>query len=123
MADHNDFGKAAEKLAVDFLEKEEYKILVKNFRFQHAELDIIAQKDDLVIVVEVKARNSNAFISPQEAVTKSKIKLIILATDHYLAAYNTNKEVRFDIISVQPDESGKLVIEHLPDAFDAYDAN
>ncbi|MBQ0152190.1 MAG: YraN family protein, partial [Chryseobacterium sp.] len=122
MADHNDFGKVAEDLAVDFLEKAGYKILVRNFRFRHAELDIIAQKDELVVVVEVKARNSDAFISPQEAVTKSKIKLIILATDHYLATFNPNKEVRFDIISVQPDESGKLAIEHLPDAFDAYDA-
>lgn len=123
MADHNDFGKVAENLAADFLEKAGYKILVRNFRFRHAELDIIAQKDELVVVVEVKARNSDSFISPQEAVTKSKIKLIILATDHYLATFNPNKEVRFDIISVQPDESGKLVIEHLPDAFDAYDAN
>lgn len=123
MADHNDFGKVAEDLAVDFLEKAGYKILVRNFRFRHAELDIIAKKDELVVVVEVKARNSDAFISPQEAVTKSKIKLIILATDHYLATFNPNKEVRFDIISVQPDESGKLAIEHLSDAFDAYDAN
>lgn len=123
MADHNDFGKAAEKLAVDFLEKDGYKILTKNFRFRHAELDIIAEKNNIIVVIEVKARSANAMILPQEAVTKSKIKLIILATDHYLATYNPHKEVRFDIISVQPDESGKFVIEHLPDAFDAYDAN
>lgn len=123
MADHNDFGKAAEKLAVEFLEKEGYKILIKNFRFRHAEVDIIAEKNDIIVVVEVKARNSNAFISPQEAVTKSKIKLLVLATDHYLAKFNPHKEVRFDIISVQPDEAGKLIVEHLPEAFDAYDAN
>lgn len=123
MAQHNDFGKKAEDLAVAFLQKNGYKILIRNFRFQKAEIDIIAEKDNLIVVIEVKARSTDAFMLPQEAVTKTKIRLIVSAANHYLEEFNRNQEVRFDIISVLPDEKGKLSIEHITDAFEAFDAN
>ncbi len=123
MAQHNDFGKKAEDLAVDYLKKNGYKILARNFRFQKAEIDIIAEKDSFIIVAEVKARSTDVFMLPQEAVTKTKIRLIVSAANHYLEEFNRNEEVRFDIISVLPDEKGNLVIEHIPDAFEAFDVN
>ncbi|WP_185288398.1 YraN family protein [Chryseobacterium lactis] len=123
MADHNDFGKIAEDLAADYLQKNGYKILVRNFRFQKAEIDIIAEKNNQIIVVEVKARSTDAFMLPQEAVTRTKIKLIVSAVNHYLEEFNRDNEVRFDIITVLPDEKRKLVIDHIPDAFQAWDAN
>ncbi|UMQ40660.1 YraN family protein [Chryseobacterium sp. Y16C] len=123
MATHNDFGKKAEDLAVEYLQKNGYKILVRNFRFQKAEIDIIAEKDNLIIVTEVKARSTDAFMLPQEAVTKAKIKLIVSAANHYLEEFNKNQEVRFDIISVLPDGKGNLNIEHIENAFEAFDAN
>lgn len=123
MADHNDFGKKAEDLAVEYLQKNGYKILVRNFRFQKAEIDIIAEKDNLIIITEVKARSTDVFMLPQEAVTKTKIRLIVSAANHYLEEFNKNQEVRFDIISVLPDEKKNLIIEHITDAFEAFDAN
>lgn len=123
MADHNDFGKKAEDLAVEFLIKNGYKILVRNFRFQKAEVDIIAEKDNLIIIVEVKARSTDVFILPQEAVTKSKIRLIVSATNYYLEEYKKTQEVRFDIISVLPNQKGDLEIQHIQNAFEAFDAN
>lgn len=123
MADHNELGKEAEDLAAEYLLKNEYKILVRNYRYQKAEIDIIAEKDNLIIVAEVKARSTDFFILPQEAVTKGKIKLIVTAANHFMEEFNKNQEVRFDIISVLPDEKGKLIIEHIPDAFEAFDAN
>ncbi|MDG4654161.1 YraN family protein [Chryseobacterium arthrosphaerae] len=123
MADHNDFGKIAEDLAAGHLQKNGYKILVRNFRFQKAEIDIIAEKDNLVIIVEVKARSTDAFMLPQEAVTKTKIRSIVSAANHYLEEFNKGNEVRFDIITVLPDEKRQLTIEHIPDAFQAWDAN
>lgn len=123
MADHNELGKEAENLAAEYLLKNEYKILVRNFRFKKNEVDIIAEKDNLIIVVEVKARSTDFFILPQEAVTKGKIKAIVLATNHFMEEFNKNQEVRFDIISVLPDKTGKLEIEHIPNAFEAFDAN
>lgn len=123
MADHNDFGKIAEDMAADFLQKNGYKILTRNFRFQKAEIDIITEKDDLIIIVEVKARSTDAFMLPQEAVTKTKIRSIVLAANHYMEEYNKQNEVRFDIISVLPDENKNLIIDHITDAFQAFDAN
>ncbi|MCW3160707.1 YraN family protein [Chryseobacterium oryctis] len=123
MATHNDFGKKAEDLAVEFLIKNGYKILIRNYRFQKAEIDIIAEKENQIIIIEVKARSTDVFMLPQEAVTKSKIKLIISAANHYLEEFNKDKEVRFDIISVLPDQKGNLNIEHIEDAFTAFDAN
>ncbi|AZB24103.1 YraN family protein [Chryseobacterium bernardetii] len=123
MADHNDFGKIAEDIAADFLQKNGYKILTRNFRFQKAEIDIITEKDDLIIIVEVKARSTDVFMLPQEAVTKTKIRSIVLAANHYMEEYNKQNEVRFDIISVLPDENKNLVIDHITDAFQAFDAN
>ncbi|MBW3524300.1 YraN family protein [Chryseobacterium sp. NKUCC03_KSP] len=123
MADHNELGKEAEDLAAEYLLKNEYKILVRNYRYQKAEIDIIAEKDNLIIVAEVKARSTDLFILPQEAVTKGKIKLIVTAANHFMEEFNKDQEVRFDIISILPDEKGKLIIEHIPDAFEAFDAN
>ncbi|MFC5875038.1 putative endonuclease [Chryseobacterium arachidis] len=123
MAQHNDFGKKAEDLAVEYLQKNGYKILVRNFRFQKAEIDIIAEKDNLIIVTEVKARSTDAFMLPQEAVTKTKIKLIVSAANYYLEEFNKNLEVRFDIITVLPDEKKNLIVEHITNAFEAFDAN
>lgn len=123
MANHNDLGKKAEDLAVEFLKKNGYKILIRNFRYQKAEIDIITEKDSLIVVIEVKARSTDAFNLPQEAVNKRKISLIVSAANHYLEEFKKDQEVRFDIISVLPDEKGKLVIEHITDAFEAFDAN
>lgn len=123
MASHNDLGKKAEDLAAEFLIKSGYKILVRNFRYQKAEIDIIAEKENLIIITEVKARSTDAFMLPQEAVNKRKISLIVSAANHFMEEFNKNQEVRFDIISVLPDEKGKLIIEHIIDAFEAFDAN
>lgn len=123
MAKHNDLGKKAEDLAAEFLLKNGYKILARNFRFQKAEIDIISENDNFIVVCEVKARSTDIFNLPQEAVNKRKIKLLVTATDHYLQESNINKEVRFDIISVLPDEKGNLNLEHIVNAFEAFDAN
>ena len=123
MANHNDFGKTAEDLAADHLQRNGYRILVRNFRFQKAEIDIIAQKDELIVIVEVKARSTDAFMLPQEAVTKTKIKSIVSAANHYMEEFDKQNEVRFDIISVLPDEHKNLIINHITNAFEAFDAN
>lgn len=123
MAEHNDFGNLAEELAATFLEKKGYKILVKNFRYQRGEIDIIAEFNNQIIIVEVKARGSDIFMEPQEAVTKTKIKSLVMVADFFMKDRNLNQEVRFDIIAVLPDEKRKLQITHLEDAFQSFDAN
>ena len=121
MADHNDFGKIAEDLAVDFLIKNQYKILARNFRYLKAEVDIIAETKNQVVIVEVKARATDAFQEPQEAVNKKKIKLLVSAANYFIEENNINKEVRFDIISVLPNQQKTLEIHHIIDAFQSFE--
>ena len=123
MAVHNDLGNLAEELAASFLAEKGYKILVKNFRYQRGEIDIIAEFNNQIIIVEVKARGSDIFMEPQEAVTKTKIKSLVMVADFFMKDRNLNQEVRFDIIAVLPDERGRLQITHLEDAFQSFDAN
>lgn len=121
MADHNDFGKIAEDLAVDFLVKNQYKILARNFRYLKAEVDIIAEFENQIIIVEVKARHTDAFLEPQEAVNKKKIRLLISASNYFIEENNIDKEVRFDIISVLPNQQKTLEIHHIIDAFQSFE--
>lgn len=116
MAQHNELGLEGEKIAVDYLLKNKYLILEKNYRFQKAEVDIIAQKNDVLIVIEVKTRTSNYFGNPQEFVNPKKIKLLVSAINNYIDFNELDCEVRFDIIAIIKNKS-VLKIEHLKDAF------
>ena len=123
MAEHNEFGNKAEDLAVDYLLEKGYQILVRNYRYLKAEIDIISEYNGVVVVIEVKARTTDAFIEPQEAVNKKKIKLLVSAADEFMKQNNRNQEVRFDIISVLPNGENEYNINHIENAFEAIDAN
>ena len=116
MAQHNEFGKKGEKLAVDYLIKKGYIILDTNWRFQKAEVDIIAQKDEILAIVEVKTRSTTDFGNPQDFVNPKKIKLLVSAIDEYVISKDLDVEVRFDIIAIVH-ENKNFTIEHLEDAF------
>jgi putative endonuclease len=116
MAEHNDLGKLGEELAVEFLRKEGYEILETNWTFQKAEVDIIAQKENTLAIVEVKTRSSLDFGLPQDFVKPKKIQLLVKAVNEYVVSKNLDIEVRFDIIAIHKDGKS-YVIEHLKDAF------
>ena len=116
MADHNELGKKGEQLAIDFLLKNDYQILEKNYRYLKAEVDIIAKKKDTVIAIEVKTRTSSYFGNPQDFVNPKKIKLLVAAMDYYVVQQDLDVEVRFDIIAVITN-SKQTKIEHIEDAF------
>jgi len=116
MAQHNELGKKGEQLAVDFLIKHNYDILERNYRFQKAEVDIIAQKDDVLAIVEVKTRSSIDFGNPQDFVKPKQIKNLVKAVDEYVNENNLDIEVRFDIIAIIKKGKG-FEIEHLENAF------
>ncbi|MGK0414603.1 MAG: putative endonuclease [Polaribacter sp.] len=116
MADHNELGKKGEKLAIDFLIKNEYKILEKNYRYLKAEVDIIAKKGAVLAVVEVKTRSTDYFGDPQDFITPKKIKLLLSAVDYYVVQRDLDVEVRFDIIAIIH-QKNETKIEHLKDAF------
>ena len=116
MADHNDLGKLGEELAVEFLRKAGYAIRETNWTFQKAEVDIIAQKDNTLAIIEVKTRSSLDFGLPQDFVKTKKIQLLVKAVNEYVITNDLDVEVRFDIIAVHK-EGKSFAIEHLIDAF------
>lgn len=116
MAEHNDLGKIGEEKAVAYLLENGYSILEQNFVFQKAEIDIIAQKNDWLIVVEVKTRTSTDYGNPEDFVSKKKIKLLVKAIDEYVQQSNVDLEIRFDILSIVK-EGEAWIVDHLEDAF------
>ena len=116
MAEHNELGKLGEELAVDFLQKNGYDILETNWVFQKAEIDIIAQKENILAVVEVKTRSSIDFGLPQDFVKPSKIQLLVKAVNEYVISNDLDVEIRFDIIAIHK-EGKNYKIEHIDDAF------
>jgi len=115
MAEHNELGIKGEKLAIDFLLKNGYKILEKNYRYLKAEVDIIAKKDNVLAAVEVKTRSTDYFGNPQDFVNPKKIKLLLSAIDYYVNEKDLDVEVRFDIIAITHQKTIKIA--HLEDAF------
>ena len=82
MAAHNTLGKDGEDAAVAHLERNGYVIRHRNWRKNHLELDIVAVKDELLIVVEVKTRSNTEYIEPQDAVNWQKIRHIVVAVSY-----------------------------------------
>ena len=117
MADHNELGKFGEELAAAFLLRTGYNILERNYIFDKAEIDIIAQEEEgTVVIVEVKTRNSAYFGDPQSFVSPGKIKLLVKAANEYMIANSLDKEVRFDIIAVLKNSTSEQ-LEHFKNAF------
>ncbi|MEC5164593.1 putative endonuclease [Flavobacterium sp. PL11] len=116
MAEHNELGKLGEEMAVEFLQKNGYKIIETNWTFQKAEIDIIAKKENILAIIEVKTRSSLDFGLPQDFVKTKKIQLLVKAVDAFVNERDLDVEVRFDIIAIHK-EGKSFVIEHLIDAF------
>lgn len=120
MAAHNDLGKKGEDIACGFLEAKGYTILDRNYRFQQAEVDIVAlhlEKAELIFV-EVKTRSNTIYTEPEESVDKAKRKAMFRAADSYIYERQMlTVPVRFDIIAIGMDNPTHPLIHHIEDAF------
>lgn len=116
MAQHNELGKKGEKLAIALLEEKGYTILEKNYRYQKAEVDIIAVKEVYIVAAEVKTRSTPEFGNPQDFVKPKQIQQLVKAMDHYITGNDLDLELRFDIIAIVENKAGRR-IEHIEDAF------
>lgn len=118
---NKEYGLHAEQAAASWLACHGYIIRERNWspRRGHKEIDIIAQRDDLLVFVEVKARSS-VFIDPVSAVTPQKINKIVRAANSYLMLLPDAEAdalgVRFDIVAMSGQEPD-WEIDHIPDAF------
>jgi putative endonuclease len=118
MATHHTLGNQGELSACTHLQKKGYSILEKNWRFDRAEIDIIAQIDDFVVFVEVKTRATNFFGDPVFFVDNRKQRLMIKAAEAYMEQIKLEKEVRFDVIGIVINDTGSQ-LQHIEGAFDS----
>ncbi|TXK37186.1 YraN family protein [Pontibacter qinzhouensis] len=108
-------GQAGEASAVRYLQEMGYQICCRNFRYKRAEVDVIAQKDGLLVFVEVKTRASDKFGFPEEAVGARKEALLLAAAEEYIYQTNWQHDIRFDIISITL--APTPTVHHIKDAF------
>ncbi|ANS73988.1 endonuclease [Paenibacillus yonginensis] len=114
-------GAAGEQAAVELLLAENYRILARNWRCRSGELDIIALKDGVLVIVEVRSRSAGAlrFGSPAESVNLRKIRQVRDTAAVYLhQTGQSHSSVRFDVVAVILDKAGQPVsTEHIIAAF------
>ena len=110
-------GHKFEQQAANYFQEQGYKILESNWRAGRNEIDLIVQKDKLIIFVEVKSASSTKYGHPSERVDQNKIKAITKVARQYLIDKKLeNVDLRFDVVTFL---NGKL--EHYPNAFEAAD--
>jgi len=106
-------GRLGERTAVKYLKEKGYKILEKNYKTHVGEIDIIAEKDGVVVFVEVKTRSNGSFGTPAEAVGyRKQEKYKKVAAEYLLKKKRTENECRFDVFGIENGE-----IEHIENAF------
>lgn len=116
MAAHNELGKDGEDEAVRFLEGQGYRICHRNWRSGRKELDIVAENQGELVIVEVRTRRNQIYGTPEESISEAKIRRIVSSADAYVRKFRIDLPVRFDIISLTGIEK-PLEIEHIINAF------
>ena len=105
-------GKFGEKLAAEFLIKKGYRMVEKNFRTRYGEIDLIAEKGDEFLFVEVKTREMSGFGYGEQAVDYFKTKHLIRAAEIYCQKNKMEKFWRMDIVSVEINGANRLAKIH-----------
>jgi putative endonuclease len=116
MAEHNDKGREAEDLSAEYLISKGFHILHRNWRYFHKEIDIVAEKDEQLVIVEVKSRFGNGRVTADELLTRGKQRFIVDAAEAYINKFKIEMETRFDLVVITFSGEGTAV-EHIEDAF------
>jgi putative endonuclease len=104
-------GRWGEQAAADYLEKQGYVILERNFRAARGEIDLVARQKNILVFVEVKARSSNRYGYPEYSVSPKKRQHILSAAQEYILSHPEFRTWRVDVIAVEG-ETGKANIRH-----------
>jgi putative endonuclease len=94
-------GRKLERRVAMYLRERGYEILATNYQCGHREIDIIAEKNGLIVFVEVRFKSSDVYGSALESITRKKIRNIVEAARLYIHRYGLyNRNVRFDVASI-----------------------
>ena len=113
------FGNTAESLATQYLQKKGYRILGRNVKLPGGELDLIARSGNILVFVEVKARQSDSHGGARYSISESKKQRIIKLAAHYLSQHRlSHQESRFDVVLCQARVNDSIDITHIENAFE-----
>jgi putative endonuclease len=117
--DRRFLARKGEETAEAFLRERGYRVLARNWRSPLGELDLIVEKEDTVVFVEVKTRSSRRFGDPEEAVTDRKKRKLFQVAQCYLNARGwPERDLRFDVLAILMTREGEVVdISHIAQAF------
>ncbi len=101
MNSNKETGQTGEDLAANYLQKNGFKILNKNWRWGSREIDIIASKNQYIHFIEVKTRTGKKYGYPDDAVSKMKIRFMMDAAEEYLFRNPGWKRIQFDILAIE----------------------
>jgi putative endonuclease len=118
--DRQEVGKLGEEAARKFLKKRGYRIRETGFRCRHGEIDIIAQKKDYLVFVEVRTKTNLEFGTPEESITQSKKERLIASALTYTSTQQNIPSLwRIDVVAIELDDKGKTSrIEHIENAIE-----
>ncbi|HEX8040076.1 MAG TPA: YraN family protein [Chryseosolibacter sp.] len=114
MTDKMETGSIGENLAAEFLAGKGFRVVARNYRWKRSEIDLIVQREDWLIFVEVKTRRSNSYGEPESFVTDYQCHRIYEAAEEYIFSTDWRGHVRFDVVSVKPGPVPEIV--HFEDA-------
>lgn len=117
MAEHNDIGKWGEEVAAMFLQDKGYRIVGRDWRVGHRDIDIIAIDGDELVIVEVKTRTDDSVTRPEQAVTVQKMRSLCSAANAFVKTNRVHLRLRFDIVAVTGSPEHKCSINHIVNAF------
>jgi putative endonuclease len=109
-------GRRGEDVALDWLVAHGFRLLDRNWRSGHKELDLVMESEKRLHVVEVKTMTPPLLIQPFEKVDTAKQARVTAAAAHYIAQRHVRKEVQFDVVSVVLDGE-RTEVEYIPQAF------
>lgn len=116
MAEHNQLGIIGEEEAAIYLSMHDYRLLEKNWRIGHLEIDLVADHFGEIVFIEVKTRRHEGFFTALGAVDIHKKRKLVAAAKAFMNLHHLNQPYRFDIITLVGDFP-PFKITHYKDAY------
>lgn len=109
-------GKKGEEIASKYLIKSGYKVIEKNYRTKYGEIDLICEKEDSIIFIEVRTKTNLDYILPEESITSKKIEHLKKSSLEYLSNSNRKyKNIKFEFIGILFLNKENYKLNHIKD--------
>ncbi len=115
-----EIGRLGEDAVADYLRRNGYELYTRNWRSGHYELDIVAVRNGVLHIVEVKTRHALSLTPPEMAATQRKFRSLLRAANHYLSVTGWMGDVQFDLAAVTVFDTGDTEIDYIEEAMECH---